>query len=103
MGNIAESLKENLEHILKELPEELHEDAKKAAEGAQEAVRLSADEEVAAIKKELVDNPDIDESVVGEIDPATHQPPAPPTKEEQEAAIAEAQKNPPSESPGEAE
>ena len=95
MGNIADSIKGNLEHILKELPEEFLEDAKKAAEGAEDTVKLTAEDELAAIKKELADNPYIDESVVGEIDPAAHQPAPLPTKEEQDAAIAEPLKNPP--------
>ena len=100
--NIAkESLQENMAEILKNLPSEFHEDAKKeiaempnVAESAP-----SNDAQIAAIKAELVANPDVNESEAASelkdikapeaITPATEAE----TKTEMDALLAEVKKS----------
>tara|TARA_R110000787_G_scaffold12665_4_gene40697 strand:- start:5297 stop:5608 length:312 start_codon:yes stop_codon:yes gene_type:complete len=64
MNKVKESLKDNIEEILKNLPSEFHEDLKSELDkmpDVEEAV-ASIDSQIAAIKAELVANPDVDES-----------------------------------------
>jgi hypothetical protein len=64
MNKAKNSLQENLEEILANLPEEFHADIKKDIDGMSdgEEESLTGEDEVAAIKAELVANPDVDES-----------------------------------------
>lgn len=63
MNKAQESLTANIDAILANLPEEFHADAKKQAADAPAAdAPLTGDAEVAAIKAELVANPDVNES-----------------------------------------
>jgi len=87
MSKIIDSLKDNLEHIISNIPAELHEIAKKEIETLEVDAVNSAEQELELIKNELTSNPTIDESLVGEIDPTAHRAPAPPSEDEQKAAM----------------
>lgn len=91
MSAIKESLEASKDQILENLPAEFHADFEKEVEAAAGAsASVASEDELAAIKAELTAHPDCDESVVGEIDPAAHRAAAPPTEEEQKAAIKDA-------------
>jgi hypothetical protein len=64
MNKAKDSLKANLEEILANLPAEHQEDFKKQVEAMPDVAEapLSGDDQIAAIKAELVANPDVDES-----------------------------------------
>lgn len=67
MSRIHESLKANQEEILASLPEELRADFKKELEMPPvETPHLSGDDEISAIKAELVANPSVDESLAAD-------------------------------------
>ena len=71
MNKEKASLKENLDEILKNLPAEMHDDFKKQVDEMDDAAPAapSAEDQVAAIKAELVANPAGDESAaeIGEV------------------------------------
>jgi hypothetical protein len=63
MNKAKESLEENMAAILESLPKEFHADLEKEVAATTSApAPLSGEAEVAAIKAELVANPDVDES-----------------------------------------
>lgn len=67
MSKIHESLKANQEEILAALPEELRADFKKELEMPPvETPHLSGDDEISAIKAELVANPSVDENLAAD-------------------------------------
>lgn len=68
MNKAKDSLKENLDEILANLPKEFHADFKKQLEEMPDKAEkpLSRDAEVAAIKAELVANPNVDEKAAAD-------------------------------------
>ena len=99
MSKIKKSLEENKGEILKALPEEFHGDLEKVIDAAVDAPELSDADELEAIKKELTDNPDVNEKeAIEELlkKPTAHKAPPAPSEAEQkkamEEAIAEAKK-----------
>lgn len=93
MSEIKKSLEENKDAILESLPAELHANFEAELAAVADVAAPSADDEVAAIKAVAAEHPDVDESVIGNIDPAAHRAEAAPSAEEQEAAMKEALAN----------
>ena len=84
---IKKNLAENQEHILAALPEEFHESFKMEMASAPETLEVTQGDNLENIKAELHYHPDVDASVVGEIDPEAHKPAPTPTEAEQKASM----------------
>jgi len=92
MSKRKKSLEDNKEEILKALPEEFHADLEREIEAAEDPPVLNDEEELEAIKKELTNNPDIDEAeaiAALEKEPTAHKPSPRPTEEEQKKEMEE--------------
>ncbi len=85
MSKTKKSLEENKKEILKALPEEWHADLEREIQNAEDAVRLSDEEELEAIKAELTNNPDVQEAeAIADLEknPTAHKPAPTPSEEE---------------------
>jgi len=87
MNKTLKSFQENAESILKELPKEFHEVAKKEIESVKDLESNTPERELEMIKKELLDHPDIDASIIKDINPKEHRSPKPPSEDEQKKAM----------------
>ena len=87
MSEIKKSLEENKDAILENLPAELHEAFETELAAAADAPPPGAEDEGAAIQAEAAAHPEVDESLVSDVDPAAHRADAPPSADEQKSAM----------------
>ncbi|MGJ8671615.1 hypothetical protein [Rubritalea sp.] len=90
---IKKSLEENQEHILAALPAEFHKSFKAEMAAAPDSLDVSQGDTMENIKTELHYHPDVDATVIGEINLEAHKPAPPLSEAEQKVAMEEELKN----------